>query len=156
MEVGVRREYPHSPIIGVGGIIFHEEQVLLAKRGQDPGKGVWTLPGGVVELGECLEDALKREILEELSVSIRVCGLVRLLDRIIRDEEGKVRYHYVIADYWGYPVSGEVRPGSDVTDAGYVPLGNVHGLGLHKEVVETILMAAGMRRQLQVNRRIPL
>lgn len=156
MEVGIRREYPHSPIIGVGGIIFRDEQVLLAKRGQEPGKGTWTLPGGVVELGECLEDALKREIMEELSVTIQVCGLVRLLDRIIRDESGKVRYHYVIADYWGYPVSGEVRPGSDCADAGYVPLGKVHGLGLHREVEETIFMAARMRQQIQLNRRIPL
>lgn len=154
---GVRREYPHSPIVGVGGIIFREERVLLAQRGQDPGKGVWTLPGGVVELGECLEEALKREILEELSVTIRVCGLVRLLDRIILDEAGRVRYHYVIADYWGYAVSGQLRPGSDVTDAGYVPLADVHGLGLQQEVVETILMAVRMRRQqVQVDRRIPL
>src|SRR3989304_272920 len=99
---GVRREYPNSPIIGVGAIIFNGDQVLLAKRGQEPGKGLWTLPGGVVELGECLEEAVKREILEELSVEIRICGLVRLLDRIVRDEAGKIRYHYVIADYWGY------------------------------------------------------
>ncbi len=151
MEVvrGVRREYPHSPIIGVGGIVFLDDQVLLAKRGQEPGKGTWTLPGGVVELGECLEEALKREILEELSVTIRICGLVRLLDRIVRDDSGRVRYHYVIADYWGYPDSGELRSGSDVSDARYVPLGSVNGLGLQKEVVETIFMAARMRQRVR-------
>lgn len=156
MKKEIRREYPDSPIIGVGGVIFKEDQVLLAKRGQEPGKGVWTLPGGVVELGECLEEALKREILEELSMTIRVCSLVRLLDRIVRDEAGRVRYHYVIADYWGQPVSGHLRPGSDVSDAAYVPLLDVPGMGLHKEVTETIIMAAGMRRQGQINCRIPL
>ncbi len=145
----IRREYPDCPIVGVGGIIFNGDQVLLAKRGQEPGKGLWTLPGGMVELGECLEDALKREIIEELSVTIRVCALVRLLDRIIRDESGRVRYHYVIADYWGYPISGQLRPGSDVSDAAYVPLLDVPGMGLPKEVTDTIFMAVRMREQMQ-------
>jgi ADP-ribose pyrophosphatase YjhB (NUDIX family) len=149
MEIvkGVRREYPDSPIVGVGGIVFLEDQVLLAKRGQEPGKGIWTLPGGMVELGESLEEALKREIQEELSMDIRVCGLVKLVDRIVRDEDGRVRFHYVIADYWAYPLSGKPQPGSDISDAKYVPLKEVHGLGLHQEVVQAILLADGMRQR---------
>lgn len=143
---GVRREYPESPIIGVGGVVLLDDQVLLAKRAREPGKGTWTLPGGMVELGESLEEALAREIMEELSLSIHIGGLVKLVDKIVRDQEERIRYHYVIADYWAYPLSGEVRPGSDISDAKYVPLKDVHALGLHPEVVETILLADGMRR----------
>ncbi len=141
----VRREYPDSPIVGVGAIVFEEDRVLLAKRAQDPGKGTWTLPGGALELGERLEEAVKREILEEASIGIKVCGLVKLVDRIVREGE-RVRYHYVIADFWGYPVSGRLEAGSDVSDVRYVSLGEVHGLGLHPEVVETILLASSMRQ----------
>jgi 8-oxo-dGTP diphosphatase len=149
MEIvkGVRREYPDSPIVGVGGIVLLDDRVLLAQRGKEPGKGMWTLPGGMVELGESLEEALRREILEELSMHIRVCGLVKLVDRIVRDEAERVRYHYVIADYWAYPLCGELRPGSDVSDAKYVPLKQIPELGLQQEVVDTILLAAGMRER---------
>jgi len=143
---GVRREYPESPIIGVGGVVLLDDQVLLAKRAREPGKGTWTLPGGMVELGESLEEALKREIMEELSLSIRIRGLVKLVDKIVRDQEQRIRYHYVIADYWAYPLSGKVRPGSDISDARYVPLKDVHALGLQPEVVETILLADDMRK----------
>ena len=141
----VRREYPDSPIVGVGGIVFDGDRVLLAKRGQEPGKGTWTLPGGVVELGETLEEAVKREILEEVSIEIRVCGLVKLVNRIVRESE-RVRYHYVIVDFWGYPVSGQLRASSDCSDARYVPLDEIRELGLHPEVVEAISTAAEMRR----------
>ena len=144
----MRREYPESPIVGVGGVIFKDGLVLLAKRGQDPGKGLWTLPGGVVELGETLVKALKREIWEELSITIEVCGLVRLLDRIIYDEENRVRFHYVIADYWGWMVSGALLARSDVSDARWIPFGQMQAMGIQREVEETIYMAAEMRDKI--------
>jgi 8-oxo-dGTP diphosphatase len=143
----IKREYPEGPVIGVGGVIFEGDTVLLARRNQDPGKGVWTLPGGVVELGETLEVALRREILEEVSITIEIGGLAKLLDRIVHDEEKAVRYHYVIADYWGWKVSGMLRPGSDVSDARFVRLAEVSSLGLHGQVVETIYAAAAMRER---------
>jgi 8-oxo-dGTP diphosphatase len=141
----IKREYPECPVVGVGGVIFDGDLVLLARRNQEPGKGVWTLPGGVVELGETLEEALRREILEETSLIIEIGGLAKLLDRIVHDEENAVRYHYVIADYWGWKVSGTLRPGSDAGDARFVPLADIPSLGLREEVVETIRSAAGMR-----------
>ncbi|MEW6668224.1 MAG: NUDIX hydrolase [Thermodesulfobacteriota bacterium] len=143
----MRREYPDHPIIGVGGVIFDGDTVLLARRNQDPGKGVWTLPGGVVELGETLEAALRREILEEASLTIEIGGLAKLLDRIVYDKAKAVRYHYVIADYWGWRISGTLRPGSDASDARFVRLTEVPNLGLHPEVVETIHTAAKMREE---------
>jgi ADP-ribose pyrophosphatase YjhB (NUDIX family) len=97
----LKREYPKSPIVGVGAVIFDGASVLLAQRGQEPAKGTWSLPGGAVELGEKLVDALKREILEEIGIEIEVGGLVRVLDRIVRDGKKRIQYHYVIVDYWG-------------------------------------------------------
>lgn len=141
----MKREYPEAPILGVGGIVFKGDRVLLAKRGQDPGKGLWTLPGGVVELGETLEEALMREIKEEISIDIRLGGFVRLLDRIVTDHQGRVRFHYVIADYWGTWVSGEVQPASDSSDARFVSLEEMPTMGLHKEVVDTILLSVQLR-----------
>jgi len=143
----VKREYPESPIVGVGGVIFDGASVLLAKRGQEPAKGTWSLPGGAVELGEQVVDALKREIQEEIDIEIEVGGLVRVLDRVLRDEEERIRYHYVIVDYWGWKVSGEPKPGSDTSEICFVPLEEIQKKDIHKDVLETILMAAELREQ---------
>ena len=141
----MKREYPESPIVGVGGVIFDGASVLLAKRGQEPAKGTWSLPGGAVELGEKAIDALKREIREEIGIEIQVGGLIRVLDRIIQDEERRIRYHYVIVDYWGWKTSGEAKPGSDTSDICFVPLEEIQKKDIHREVQETILMAAKLR-----------
>ena len=141
----MKREYPEAPIIGVGGVIFHEDSVLLVKRAQEPGKGQWSYPGGAVELGETLIEALKREIYEEASLEIEVKGLVRILDRIITDQEKRVQFHYVIADYWGWKVSGELHPASDISDACFVPLNQVQNMGVQPVVEETLLMAIKSR-----------
>jgi len=145
----VKREYPESPIVGVGGVIFEGASVLLAKRGQEPAKGTWSLPGGAVELGEKVIDALKREIREEIGIEIEVVGLVRVLDRVLCDEEERIRYHYVIVDYWGWKVSGEPKPGSDTSDICFVPLEEIQKKDIHKDVLETILMAAEMRDRVR-------
>lgn len=143
----MKREYPESPIVGVGGVIFDGATVLLAKRGQEPAKGTWSLPGGAVELGEKVVDALKREIREEIGIEIEVGGLVRVLDRVLCDEEKRIRYHYVIVDYWGWKVSGEPKPGSDTSDICFVRLEEIQKKDIHREVLETILMAAELREQ---------
>lgn len=143
----MKREYPESPIVGVGGVIFDGASVLLAKRGQEPAKGTWSLPGGAVELGEQVVDALKREIQEEIGIEIEVGGLVKVLDRVLRDEEERIRYHYVIVDYWGWKVSGEPKPGSDTSEICFVPLEEIQKKDIHKDVLETILMAAELREQ---------
>jgi 8-oxo-dGTP diphosphatase len=141
----MKREYPERPIVAVGGIIFHEDTVLLVKRNREPSRGEWSLPGGAVELGERLEEALKREIREEVSIEIGIGGLVRLLDRVLPDREGEVRFHYVIADYWGWRVSGHPHAASDISEAHFVTLKEARKLGIHKEVEATILMGMKMR-----------
>ena len=145
----MKREYPESPVVGVGVVIFDGASVLLAKRGQEPAKGTWSLPGGAVELGEKVIDALKREIREEIGIEIEVGGLVRVLDRILCDEEKRIRYHYVIVDYWGWKAAGEPQPGSDTSEICLVPLEEIQKKDIHREVLETILMAAEMRDRVR-------
>src|SRR5512134_3353370 len=142
----MKREYPEFPIVGVGAVIFDGVSVLLAQRGQEPAKGAWSLPGGAVELGEKLVDALKREIREEIGIEIQVGGLVRVLDRIVRDGGKRIRYHYVIVDYWGWKVSGEPKPGSDASDLSFVSLKEIREKDIHRDVLETIFMAVELRK----------
>lgn len=139
------REYPQRPILGVGGVIFKGSSVLLALRGQEPGKGEWSLPGGAVELGESLIDALRREIEEEVSIRVEIGGLIRLVERIIQDREQRVQYHYVIADYWGWMVFGEPRAGSDIRDARFFDVNRIKDMPIHRDVKETVFMALKMR-----------
>ncbi len=149
----MKREYPERPIVAVGGIIFHEDTVLLVKRNREPAMGQWSLPGGAVELGESLEEALKREIHEEVSIKIGIGGLVTLIERVVHDQKRKVRFHYVIADYWGWKVSGQPHPASDISDARFVTLKEARKLGIHRKVEETIVMAMKMRdEKTQVER----
>jgi 8-oxo-dGTP diphosphatase len=140
------REYPARPILGVAGVMFREASVLLARRAREPAMGEWSLPGGVVEVGETMLEALTRELAEEAGVRIRAEGLVRLAERVIRDPGTRVRYHYVIADYWGWIVEGRPRAASDVSDVRLVSLDRLSAVPLHEEVRETIHEAVGLRR----------
>jgi ADP-ribose pyrophosphatase YjhB (NUDIX family) len=140
----MKREYPDQPIIGVGGIIFNSDTILLIKRDKPPGKGEWSLPGGAVELGETLLEALGREIEEETALKVKIGGLVRVLERIVYDKNGKIQFHYVIADYWGWSVSGIPSAGSDVSDAKFINLSHIEDMNLNNKVLETIKMAVEM------------
>lgn len=108
----MQREFPETPLAGVGTVILKEGRVLLIRRGTEPMKGRWSIPGGLIELGEGLHEAARRETLEETGLVVEPVELVELVDRIYR-EENRVRYHYVIADYLCRVVSGEARAGSD-------------------------------------------
>ena len=107
------REYPSLPVVGVGGVVVVDAGVVLVKRRHAPLAGRWSLPGGVVEVGESLHDALRRELHEEIGIEVRVGPLIELFDRITHDREGRVQYHYVLADYLCYVIAGSLRPGSD-------------------------------------------
>lgn len=112
MASGMQREFPAAPMVGVGAIVVDKGRVLLVCRGREPMKGHWTLPGGVLELGESLVDGVKREVAEETGLEVEPIELIELLDRIHREGE-KVRYHYVIADYLCRVTGGELRAASD-------------------------------------------
>jgi ADP-ribose pyrophosphatase YjhB (NUDIX family) len=111
------RRYPDRPYVGIGGIIVHEGRVVLVKRRFEPLAGQWSIPGGAVETGETLEACLIREMTEETGFVVEVGPVVEVLDRITRDEEGRVLYHFVLIDYLCRPVGGELRAGSDVAEA---------------------------------------
>jgi len=115
----MRREFPSLPLVGVGAIVVHRGRVLLIRRGQAPRKGQWSLPGGLVELGESLQDALIREIREETGLAVEPVELVELIDRIIV-ENRRVRYHYVVADYLCRVRGGRVRAASDAAAVRWV------------------------------------
>ncbi len=107
------RQYPSRPFISVGGVVFIGGRVTLVKRRHEPLARRWSLPGGVIELGETLHEGLRRELREEIGIETTIGPLVELFDRITRDTDGRVRYHYVLVDYLCHHVSGELRPGSD-------------------------------------------
>jgi len=113
------REYPVHPLVGVSALVLKDGKVLLVKRGMEPGKGLWSLPGGLVEVGERLEEAVLRELKEETGVDGEVKGLFDVEEYIERDERGRVKYHYILLVFLVEPKGGVVRPASDVLDAKY-------------------------------------
>lgn len=113
-------EYPDSPRSAVGAIVIRGDKVLLVKRGNPPAKGLWAIPGGCVELGETLQEAAEREIKEETGVIIRATKPVYTFDVIHRDDQGRIRFHYVIVDLLADYVSGKPNPRSDACEARWV------------------------------------
>lgn len=112
MERKIEREYPQTPLVGVGAVVVDADRVLLVRRGSEPLKGHWTLPGGLLEVGESLAEGVAREVKEETGLVVDPVELVEVLDRIHR-EGGRVRYHYVIADYLCRVTGGELNAASD-------------------------------------------
>ncbi len=115
MEVG-NRSYPARPVVGVGAVVFVDGRIVLVKRAHEPLQGEWNLPGGAVEVGETLREACAREILEETGLVVEVGAMIEVFDRIMRDGEGAVQYHFVLIDYVCRATGGEVRCGTDASD----------------------------------------
>jgi 8-oxo-dGTP diphosphatase len=116
------RQFPTQPVVGVGAVVFDGDRVLLVKRGHPPLKGEWSLPGGTVELGEALEAAVAREVLEETGLEVSVGQVVEVLDRVDRAPDGRIEYHFVIVDYACTVRGGSIASGSDADDARWVPI----------------------------------
>ncbi len=116
------REYPPTPIVGVGGVLLRDDRVLLVRRKRDPGAGLWSIPGGHVRLGETLEEACARELAEETGLEVEPLRPIYAFDYIERDGEGRVRYHYVVVDLLCRPVGGTLRPGGDAKEVRWIPL----------------------------------
>ncbi len=146
----IRREYPDRPIVAVGGIVWKGEDVLLIRRSKPPREGEWSLPGGAQELGETLEDALKREVFEETGIEVAVIGLIAVIDAIFPDDEGRVRHHYTLIDYTAGWVAGEPRPGSEEKDAVWVPPERFKTIGLWDK---TRTVIEDSRAQIRAHRR---
>jgi ADP-ribose pyrophosphatase len=120
--------YPNCPQVAVGAIVFKENKVLLVLRGKPPAENLWSIPGGSVELGETLQEATEREIMEEAGITIRAREPVYTFDVLERDNKGNVRFHYVIVDLAADYISGELRPGDDAVDVRWFSADEVNKL----------------------------
>ncbi len=151
------REYPSAPLVGVGAVIVDADRVVVIKRGRPPLEGEWSIPGGLVELGETVSEAVVREALEETGLVVDAgsdvgepCGPVRgqpasgpgsvlgVFDRIVRDEAGRARFHYVLIDVWCRVVSGELRAGHDAVEAQWLTREELEGFPL-EDAARTVL-----------------
>lgn len=114
------RRYPSRPFLGVGALIFDGRNILLVERGKEPLKGYWSLPGGILETGEKLEEGISREVLEETGLEVEPLSIFEVFERIMPDAEGRPEYHYVLIDYVCRPVGGHLEAASDVSRAAWV------------------------------------
>ena len=139
------REYPDAPRVGVGAIVIHEGRVLLVRRGRAPALGLWSVPGGLVELGETTVEAARREVEEETGLDVRIAGLVGVVDRVTRDADGRVRYHWVLVDYLAYPQSNDtITAGSDAAEVRWVTIDEVELLPITDGLADMIKRAAAL------------
>ena len=139
------REYPDYPRVGVGAVILHSDRVLLVRRGKSPSFGKWTLPGGLVELGETTVEAIAREIMEECGIKIRVVDVAGVITRVVKDDDDRIRYHYVLVDYLAYPDSMDVVAGSDAAEAQWFEIEQVGDLDTTHGLVDMIRRAEALR-----------
>ncbi len=149
----MKRKYPKQPIVGVGGILFLEEQILLVKRGREPARGQWSIPGGAVDTGETLTQAVIREMEEETGIQAEPMALVKILDRIFRDGQGRVTYHYVLVDFLCRHIGGAVRAGSDALDARFIPISDLASLDIIPVTRGVIYEAAQLLKNPQARDR---
>ncbi len=140
------REYPSTPVPSVGVVLFKEDKMLLVLRGHEPSKGKWSIPGGVVELGETIREAAVREVLEECGLHVEIRDVVDVLDAIVRDERGQILYHYVLMDLLGICASGQLTVGSDIEDARWVSEEELTRFDLTEGVLPVIRKALSKRK----------
>lgn len=138
------REYSAVPLVGVGTIVFKGNKVLLVKRGAEPAYGKWSVPGGMLDLGESLRDAAAREAKEETGLDVAVGPMVDVVERVIRDESGQIRYHFIIVDFAARWVKGEPKAASDALEARWVDLEELEELETTEGLVPVIRRAKEM------------
>jgi mutator protein MutT len=134
----MRREYPDTPLVGVGAIIIEGDRVLLVKRGKAPMSGEWSIPGGALELGETLRQAAVREVLEEAGLLVEPADLLGVYDRVVRDAEDRVLYHYVLVDFLCRSAGGDLQAAGDAADARWFKKRELSDLSLAKDTAEVI------------------
>ena len=127
-----RREYPSAPRVGVGGLVVDGDKLLLIQRAFEPSSGLWSIPGGLLEVGESLEEAVAREVEEETGVKVEVGELLDVLNLVVRDENGRVKYHYVLIDFLAKPVGGRLKPSRETLDVRWVSVKEVEEYPLTK------------------------
>jgi len=131
------REYPEHPVVGVGAVVVRDGRALIVRRGHEPRKGEWSLPGGMLDLGESLADAARREVKEETGLDVEIGPIIETFDRVHRDDQGRIRYHFVIVDFVCWSASGEAVAGSDAEDVAWVTADEVdrYSVNAHAKAV---------------------
>jgi 8-oxo-dGTP diphosphatase len=132
------RRYPKHPLPGVGALILRRNSILLVQRGRNPLKGYWSLPGGLIEPGEKIENALKREVLEETGLIVRPKKLFEIFERIMPDAQGRAEYHYILHDYLCTVVGGDLKAGDDAGRVAWVERKNLKDLQLTEGTLQVI------------------
>jgi ADP-ribose pyrophosphatase YjhB (NUDIX family) len=135
------REYPERPMVGVGGVVISGGRALLVRRGSPPLEGQWSIPGGMLEVGETILEGVRRELLEETGIEVRVGELIEVFERITPDGSGKTQYHFVVLDYLCQAVSGEARAGSDVVDVAWATPAELTKYAISETATRVILRA---------------
>jgi len=135
----MKREYPESPLVGVGAVIVENHRVLLIRRGQPPLLGEWSLPGGVLECGESLREAVAREAREETALLVETAEMLGVYERVIRDDQGRTRYHYVLLDFLCRPLSGDLKAGSDAAEVRWFTKEELPALNLAYDANDVVL-----------------
>ena len=128
-------------------MVLYRDRILLVRRGGQPSSGKWSLPGGLVELGETMENAIRRELLEECALAIDVAGVAGTLDRIVQDEAGRIRYHYVLIDFLAYAESDAVTAGSDAAEARWAHPDEMERLDVTDGLVDMVRRALALSKE---------
>lgn len=141
------RSYPDRPLLGVGAIIARDSQILLVRRANPPLQGQWSIPGGLVEVGETTREAAVREVREETGFEVDPERLVEVFERILRDDNSRVEYHFVLIDYFCRIISGTEKAGSDVSELRWASCEDLESLGVAPETCAVIRKAIACERQ---------
>lgn len=134
----MKREYPERPLVGVGAVIVEGDRVVLVRRAAEPMAGEWSIPGGLLELGETMRAGAAREALEETGLQVEAGEVLEVLDRIVPDANGKPRFHYVLIDFLCRRVAGELRAGGDAAEARWAQEADLASLGVAEAAVKII------------------
>ena len=137
------KEYPAAPVVGVGGVVVRDGRALIVKRAHEPRRGEWSIPGGTVEVGEPLTDAVQRELREETGLEVVVGPMIEMFDRIHRDPAGRVRYHYVIVDFLCEAPAGEAVAGTDADAVAWVRADELEAYGVNQHAAAVIRKVLG-------------
>lgn len=141
----MKRDYPERPIVGVGAVIVYDGRALIVQRAGEPRKGEWTVPGGVLEIGETLRSGVEREVLEETGLVVKAGPVVDVFENIWPDADGRTQFHYVLVDFLCELISGELKVASDASDARWISLEELDGWGLIGKTAQAIRKGFAMK-----------
>jgi len=144
----MKREYPECPLVGVGAVIAENDRVVLVKRGRAPLQGEWSIPGGLLEVGETLRQGAEREALEETGLVVRATELLGVFERIVPDDDKRLRYHYILIDFLCERIAGELKASGDAAEARWFLPDELRSLPLPRDTADVIRLGLAKANQI--------